>query len=104
VVYEVTTEEFGVEIHESDRVVVKFYADWCAPCKVVAPTVERLAEIYDGRVNFLSVDIEAEPSVAAAYAITTLPTIVLFKHGQPVARESRQLTTRALTQLIENNL
>ena len=67
-------------------VLVDFYADWCGPCKVLAPVVEELAAEYADRVDVRKVDVEAEPQLAERFGIRSIPTLMLFKDGE--ARET----------------
>jgi thioredoxin len=55
--------------------IIDFYATWCGPCKMVAPILEDLAKEYNGKINFYKVDVDAEPEIAAAYGIQSIPTI-----------------------------
>ena len=66
-------------------VLVDFWAPWCAPCRMVAPVVEELAEEYDGRVSFGKVNVDENPRVASQYGIMSIPTLILFKGGKPVS-------------------
>ena len=64
--------------------VIDFYADWCAPCKIVAPVLEELAEEYKGKVNFYKVNTEEQQELAAAFGIRSIPSILFCpKDGQP---------------------
>ena len=73
---------FQREVLEADRpVVVDFWADWCGPCRMVAPEVEALAEKYGDAIKVVKVDVDANQSVAAAYGIRGIPTIGLFEAG-----------------------
>lgn len=80
------TAGFKDDVLTSDvPVVVDFYADWCRPCHMVSASVEALAEEYSDHVRFVKVDIDAEPEVAEAYNISSIPAIVLFVRGNPKA-------------------
>ena len=73
---------FQDEVLESSQpVVVDFYADWCAPCKVIEPMLVQLAREYEGWAEFVRVDIESSPEIAARYGIMSLPSVLLFAHG-----------------------
>lgn len=64
-------------------VVVDFWAAWCGPCKLVAPELEKLAAKYDGSVDVVKVDVDANPRLSQAFNILSIPTIAFFKPGQP---------------------
>ncbi len=82
-VRELDQDTFDREVLRSERpVLVDFWADWCQPCHMLAPTVRALAEEYGDRIKVAKVDIDANPDLARAYSITSIPTIVIFKDGQ----------------------
>ena len=66
-------------------VLVDFWAPWCRPCLMVAPIVEELADDYSGRVNFVRVNVDQNPQVASRYNIMSIPTLIIFKDGQPAS-------------------
>ena len=66
-------------------VLVDFWATWCKPCVMVAPIVDELAEEYDGRVNFVKIDIDKNPKTPARYSVRSIPTLLVFKNGEPVS-------------------
>ncbi len=81
----VTDAEFTEEVLNSDLpVLVDFWADWCGPCKMVAPVVEELANDYDGKLKVMKVDVDASPLTAGTYGIRSIPTLLIFKGGKPV--------------------
>jgi len=66
-------------------VVVDFWATWCAPCRMVAPIVDELAEEYSGRISFAKVDVDQNSKIATRYSIMSIPTLLVFKKGEPVS-------------------
>jgi thioredoxin 1 len=81
----VTDDTFRGEVLEADvPVLVDFWAQWCPPCKMVAPIVEDLASEYEGRMKVAKVDTDISPSVASEYRVMSIPTLMVFRGGQPI--------------------
>ena len=68
-----------------EPVLVDFWAAWCRPCQMVAPIVEELASEYSGRISFVKMDVDQNPKTAAKYGIMSIPTLLIFKKGEPVS-------------------
>lgn len=84
---EVTDQTFDRDVlQSSEPVLVDFWAPWCGPCRMVAPIVEELADEYAGRVKFVKLNTDENPSTAARYGIRSIPTLLVFKNGQPVGQ------------------
>lgn len=79
----VTDQTFDAEVLKSDKpVFVDCYIDSCVPCKLMTPVIAKLANKYEGKVKFLRMDLDANPTIAAKYSITTLPTFIIFSRGE----------------------
>lgn len=85
-------------------VLVDFYADWCMPCRMLAPAIEALATEYKGRVKVGKLDVDKNPSAAAAHSVSGIPTIILFKDGEPAERLVGLQTAEALKAAINKHL
>jgi thioredoxin 1 len=82
----VTTETFETEVLKSDTpVLVDFWAEWCGPCHAVAPVLDRIAEERNGELKLVKVNIDEERELSERYGIASIPTMVLFKSGEPAA-------------------
>ena len=81
----VSDSEFDEQVLKADMpVLVNFWADWCGPCKMIAPLIDELAEELDGKVKFTKVDVDENPDIAMKYGIRGIPTLLVFKDGAPV--------------------
>ncbi len=77
--------EFSTKVLKAEgTVLVDFYADWCGPCKMIAPILEELAAEYAGRLTVMKVDVDHAQSVAGNYGIQSIPTLMFFRDGKPV--------------------
>ena len=84
--YTFTVANFEEEVLNSPLpVLVDFYADWCNPCKMMAPTVAKLAEAYEGKVKVGKINVDENMTIAQKYRVASIPNFVIFRDGQPVA-------------------
>jgi len=80
-----TSEDFDEKI-SAGKVLVDFWADWCGPCKMVAPVIEELAAEFEGKVTVAKLDVDSEGPIATRYDVRGIPTVILFKDGIEVQR------------------
>lgn len=100
-----TTANFDEEVLNSDiPVLVDFYADWCGPCKMMAPVVEQLSEEYDGRVKIGKCNIDEETAVAEKYRIMSIPTMKIFVKGEEKASLVGAMSKEALADQLDQAL
>ena len=86
-VKEFTEENFEAEVlGAAEPVLVDFWAEWCMPCRMLAPTIDKIATAYVGKVKVGKVDTDSNRDIAMRYRIEAIPTVILFKGGQPVQR------------------
>jgi|FaiFalFF_MnMetaG_3_1042247.scaffolds.fasta_scaffold04548_3 thioredoxin 1 len=101
----VDSTNFKREVLESDiPVMVDFWAEWCVPCRMIAPIVERLAQRYAGRLKVVKLDVDANQDLAIEYQVMSIPTLLFFKNGQPVDRIIGAVGEQAIVQKIEELL
>jgi thioredoxin 1 len=82
----VTEATFEQEVTKSDKaVIVDFWAEWCGPCHAVAPVLDRIVEEHAGEVKLVKVNIDEERALAERYGIASIPTMILFRDGEPAA-------------------
>ena len=83
----VTDNSFDAQVLKSDiPVLTDFWAEWCGPCKVIAPMLEQIAQEYDGRIKIAKIDVDENNQVAMRLGVQSIPTLILFKNGQAVER------------------
>ena len=83
----VSDSDFESQVLQADRpVLVDFWAAWCAPCRMIAPVVEEIADELGDKVRIVKMDIDANPSVPQKLGVMSIPTLIIFKDGQPADR------------------
>lgn len=101
----VTTANFEKEVLQSEvPVLVDFWAPWCPPCRALGPTLDAVADEYQGKARVVKVDVDDEPEVAARYQVSSIPVLMLFKGGEQVGQllgnQPKSVITRLLSEAI----
>lgn len=98
----VTDGEFEANVLSSDKpVLVDFWAEWCGPCRMIAPSVEAVAEEYDGRAGVYKMNVDENMNVPQQYGIRGIPTLIVFKGGQEQERIVGAVTREAIAKVID---
>ena len=101
----VSDDEFETSVIQNEKLaLVDFWAEWCQPCKMLAPTVEELVEEYDGKVLVTKLNVDDNPATATKYGIRGIPTLLLFKEGQVVQQLVGVKTKVEIKKLIDESL
>lgn len=100
---ELTDSNFDELVLKSDKpVLVDFWAEWCGPCRMVAPIVSEIATEYDGKAVVGKLDVDSNPGVATRFGIRNIPTILFFKDGEVADKQVGAVPKSVLTSKIEN--
>jgi thioredoxin 1 len=101
----ITDNTFEQEVLSSEiPVLVDFWAPWCGPCRMVAPVVDELSQDFDGQVKVVKINTDENPTIATQYGIRSIPTLIVFKDGQPVDRVVGALPKSTLANTLEKYL
>ncbi len=96
---------FASDVLESDiPVLLDFWAEWCGPCKMIAPLLESAADEYGDRVKIVKINIDENPNTPPKYGIRSIPTLMLFKDGTVHGQKLGAMSKSALTEFIDSNL
>ncbi|NDJ34918.1 MAG: thioredoxin [Chloroflexi bacterium] len=101
----VTDQTFEEEVIKSDLpVLVDFWAEWCGPCKMIAPIVEELADDYEGRLKVVKLDTDENPETPMQMGIMGIPTLILFKDGEAIDRIVGAAPKRRFTKMLDAHI
>ncbi len=99
-----TQDNFNELIDGAVPVLVDFWATWCGPCRMLMPTIEQIADEYEGRLKVCKVNVDEQPELAREYQINTIPCLMLFKGGELVERSVGAKPKHLLAQMIDKAL
>ena len=103
-VSQVSDADFDAEVlKSSEPVVVDFWAEWCGPCKQIAPALDELASTMNGKVKIVKLNVDENPKRATEYGIMTIPTLLVFKDGKIASRHSGAASKQKLEQWITSS-
>jgi thioredoxin 1 len=100
----VTDMDFNDTMKRYPHVLVDFWAQWCAPCKMIGPVLEQMAIEFQGKAVIAKLDVDRNPRTASSFKVQSIPTLIFFKMGQPAERITGALPRNTLKNLIERNL
>ena len=102
---QVTDDSFDQDVIKSDiPVLVDYWAEWCGPCKMIAPILDEVARDYEGRLEIAKLNVDENAATTAKYAVRGIPTLMLFKNGSMVASKVGALSKSQLTVFLDSHL
>lgn len=97
-------QDFNNVVSVAPLTMVDFWADWCGPCKMIAPSVEKIAEEYDGKAVVAKVNIDEEPELAQRFGVMSIPTLIFFRDGLEVDRKVGVMPPEVFTEILDQNM
>ncbi|MBK65925.1 MAG: thioredoxin [Chloroflexi bacterium] len=104
-VIELNDSNFENEVVKSDLpVLVDFWAEWCGPCKMIAPSVEKISEEYSDKLKVGKLDVDSNPNISSTFGIRSIPTLLIFKNGTPVDQIVGAVSKEAISSKVDNHI
>jgi len=101
----ITDAEFETEVMQAGKpVLVDFWAEWCGPCKAIAPVLDELANDYEGKLQIVKMDVDSNPQVPQRFNVRSIPTLILFKDGEVGAQHVGATSKQQLKTFLDSNL
>ncbi len=102
--YVKSTKEFDDLLSKEKYVLVDFWATWCAPCRMIAPVIEKLSEQYGGKITVAKVDVDQQQELSIRYGIQSIPTVILYKEGKIEAKEIGVKPMASFTKMLDSHI
>ena len=100
--YKFTSANFNEEVLNSDLpVLVDFYADWCGPCKMMMPTIERMAETYNGKIKVGKLNVDDNSDIAGKFGVMSIPTFLIIRNGEVINSATGAMSADALAKMLD---
>ncbi len=103
-IIELTEDNFQSVLEEGQPLLVDFWAEWCGPCRMVAPTLDQLASEYDGKVRIGKLNVDQNQALSMQYQVQSIPTFLMFKDGEVIGRMMGAMPKAAFEKFIDKNL
>ncbi|MFL2677615.1 MAG: thioredoxin [Dehalococcoidia bacterium] len=104
-VIEFNDSNFDSEVVKSDKpVLVDFWAEWCGPCKMIAPSVEKISEEYSDKLKVGKLDVDSNPNISSTFGIRSIPTLLIFKNGAPVDQIVGAVSKEVIASKVDNHI
>ena len=104
-VIELNDSNFDNEVVKSDKpVLVDFWAEWCGPCKMIAPSVEKISEEYSDKLKVGKLDVDSNPNISSTFGIRSIPTLLIFKNGSPVDQIVGAVSKEVISVKVDNHI
>ena len=102
---ELNDDNFNDEVVNSEDVVlVDFWAEWCGPCKMIGPIVEKISNDYSGKIKVGKLDVDSNPTVSSTFGIRSIPTLLIFKSGKPVDQIVGAVSENVITSKLDTHI
>ena len=101
----ITDENFEAEVLKADKpTLVDFWAEWCGPCKIIAPAVENISNNFEGKLKVGKLDVDSNPVTSSTFGIRSIPTLLIFKNGSPVDQIVGAVSESVISAKVENHI
>ena len=100
----ITDTDFAQTLQAEEPVLVDFWAEWCMPCRAMAPALEKLADEFKGQISFVKLDVQNNPDTPASLGVMNIPTLVLFRAGEEIKRFSGTMPAKRLAKQLQEAL